>query len=81
MPEEHKVVTLYFPELLKLRRYLSDTGRICDSIEFLVDKYDEKQFNLMLSPTEFNNKLDDIVKDIMSLYENVLDIQKLKIQK
>jgi len=81
MPEEHTIVTLYFPELMKLREYLSDTTRIYKNIEFLVDKYEEKQFNLMLSPTEYNNKLDEIVREIMLLYESILNIQKLKVQK
>ena len=81
MPEVHNVVTIYFPEQMKLKEYRSDVNRIYAKINEIIEKSEEKQFNLMYSPREYNKKIDDIVRDIMILYEQIVEIQKLKIEK
>ena len=81
MPEVHKVITLYHQERMKLDEYNSDAIIICKKIDDIIGKNDEIKFNLMLSPSEFNNKIDDVVKNIRILYEKIMEIQKLKIEK
>ncbi len=81
MPTVHDVVTLYFPEQMNLKEYRSDANRIYGKINEIIEKCEETQFNLMYSPTEYNKKIDDVVEDIMLLYEKIVEIQKLKIEK
>jgi len=80
MPEIHKVITTYFPENMQLSDYRNDAGRIYNKIEVLEARLEKKDYNLMLSPKEFNEKIDEIVKEIHHLYSNIEKIQKLKVQ-
>jgi len=80
MPEVHKVITIYFPEQMTLSGYRSDAGRIYNLIDKLLAKGEETKHNLMLSPGEFNSKIDDIVKEISNLYSQIEKIQKMKVQ-
>jgi len=70
MPEINKIVTTYAPESMKLETFADETKRLSDSIIDLIDKLHEKQFNRMLSPKEFNSKIDEITKEILKFAEN-----------
>lgn len=79
-PEIHPVVTVYFPEGLQFQNLRNAADRILCEFDRLTDKLEEKEFNRMLSPKEYNTKIDNIVGEIADLYKQIEELVKLKIQ-
>jgi len=80
MPEIHTVITVYHPEKMKLWDYRNLAGVIHSNILKLEETLDEQtHYNKMLSPKEYNKRLDDIVQFISKLYAEIEEIQKLKV--